>query len=178
VGSSLVRSLALLIIGQHYEAARAGRCSCTNASKSRSGLRFRSAHGWRKWFAQVCGTEMRSCLVFSVNSYNVLRGISEQRRLIVQNLQLQLFCPCLNASPNGSKFCNLCLASKRVCKKKGYDWPSGIAQSVQRLATGWTTQGSKFESRDGAKFFSSPRHPDRFWVPSSLLSNRYRTLFP
>jgi hypothetical protein len=26
---------------------------------------------------------------------------------------------------------------------------SGIAQSVQRLATGWTTEGSEFESRYG-----------------------------
>jgi hypothetical protein len=28
----------------------------------------------------------------------------------------------------------------------------GIAQSVQRLATGWTTEGSDFESRYGQEF--------------------------
>jgi hypothetical protein len=29
---------------------------------------------------------------------------------------------------------------------------AGIAQSVQRLATGWTTEGSEFESRWGQEF--------------------------
>jgi hypothetical protein len=29
---------------------------------------------------------------------------------------------------------------------------AGIAQSVQRLATGWTTKGSEFESRWGQEF--------------------------
>jgi hypothetical protein len=29
---------------------------------------------------------------------------------------------------------------------------AGIAQSVERLATGWTTEGSEFESRWGQEF--------------------------
>jgi hypothetical protein len=29
----------------------------------------------------------------------------------------------------------------------------------------------------GARFFSSPRRPDRFWVTLSLLANVYRGLF-
>jgi hypothetical protein len=30
---------------------------------------------------------------------------------------------------------------------------AGIGQSVQRLATGWTTEGSEFESRKGQEFY-------------------------
>jgi hypothetical protein len=46
----------------------------------------------------------------------------------------------------------------------------GIMQSVQGLAAGGTAEGSEFESR-GARFFSSPRHSDGVWDPTSLLSN-------
>jgi hypothetical protein len=35
----------------------------------------------------------------------------------------------------------------------------------------WVPVGTK-------NFFSSPRRPDRFWAPPSLLSNGYRKLFP
>jgi hypothetical protein len=31
-------------------------------------------------------------------------------------------------------------------------WWAGVAQSVQRLATGWTTEGSEFESQYGQEF--------------------------
>jgi hypothetical protein len=30
----------------------------------------------------------------------------------------------------------------------------------------------------GAIFFSSPQHPDQFWDPSNLMSNRKYELFP
>jgi hypothetical protein len=30
----------------------------------------------------------------------------------------------------------------------------------------------------GSRIFSSPRHPDRLWVPPSFLSSEYRVLFP
>jgi hypothetical protein len=48
-----------------------------------------------------------------------------------------------------------------------------IAQSVWRLAMGWRTQESEFESR----LFCSSRRPARVWGPTSLLSNGYRGRF-
>jgi hypothetical protein len=44
-----------------------------------------------------------------------------------------------------------------------------VAQSVQRLAMGWTVQGS---SAGGGAIFRT--HPDRPWGPPSLLYNVYR----
>jgi hypothetical protein len=55
---------------------------------------------------------------------------------------------------------------------------AGIAQSVQRLATGWKTKGSEFESLWGARILSSPCRPDRLWGLPSLLSNGYLALSP
>ena len=49
---------------------------------------------------------------------------------------------------------------------------TGIAQSVQRLATGWSVRGS---SPDGGEIFRT--RPDRSWGPPSLLYNGYR-VFP
>ena len=46
-----------------------------------------------------------------------------------------------------------------------------VAQSVQRLTTGWTVRGS---NHSGARFSA---RPDRLWGPPSLLYNRYR-VFP
>ena len=48
---------------------------------------------------------------------------------------------------------------------------AGIAQSVKRLATGWTVRGS---NPDGANFRIRPQPP---WGPPSLLYNGYRA-FP
>jgi hypothetical protein len=50
---------------------------------------------------------------------------------------------------------------------------AGIAQSVQRLATGWTVRGS---NPGGGDILRS--RPDRPWGPSSLLYNGYRVSFP
>ena len=47
-----------------------------------------------------------------------------------------------------------------------------VAQSVQRLATGWTVRGS---NRGGVEIFRTC--PDRPWGPPSLLYNGYR-VFP
>jgi hypothetical protein len=46
---------------------------------------------------------------------------------------------------------------------------AGIAQSVQRLATGWMVRGS---NPGGGEIFST--RPDRSWGPPSLLYNGYR----
>ena len=46
-----------------------------------------------------------------------------------------------------------------------------MAQSVERLATGWMDWGSK---AGGSEIFHT--RPDRSWGPSSLLFNGYRTL--
>jgi hypothetical protein len=55
---------------------------------------------------------------------------------------------------------------------------AGIAQSVQRLATGWTTGRSWFDFRREMGIFSSLPCPDRLRGPPSLLSNGYRGLLP
>jgi hypothetical protein len=44
-----------------------------------------------------------------------------------------------------------------------------VAQSVQRLATGWTVRGS---NPGGGEIFRT--RPDRPWVPPNLLYNEYR----
>ena len=49
---------------------------------------------------------------------------------------------------------------------------SPVAQSVQRLATGWTVRGS---NPSESEIFRT--RPDRPWGPPSLLYNRYR-VFP
>jgi hypothetical protein len=46
---------------------------------------------------------------------------------------------------------------------------AGIAQSVQRLTTGWTVRGS---NPGGGEIFLT--RPDRTWGPHSLLYNGYR----
>jgi len=46
---------------------------------------------------------------------------------------------------------------------------AGTAQSVQRLATGWTVRGS---NPGGGEIFRT--RPDRLWGPPSLLYNGYR----
>ena len=46
-----------------------------------------------------------------------------------------------------------------------------VAQSVKRLATGWTVQGS---NRGGCEVFHTC--PDRPWGPPSLLYSGYRVL--
>jgi hypothetical protein len=48
-----------------------------------------------------------------------------------------------------------------------------IAQSVQRLATGWTFREL---NPDGGEIFCT--HPDRPWGPPSILYNGYRVFFP
>jgi hypothetical protein len=49
---------------------------------------------------------------------------------------------------------------------------AGIAQSVYRIATGWTVRGSN--AGEGEIFRT---RPDRPWGPPSLLYNGYR-IFP
>ena len=48
---------------------------------------------------------------------------------------------------------------------------AGIAQSVQRLATSWTVQGT---NTGGGEIFST--RPERPWGPPSLLYNGYRVI--
>ena len=50
---------------------------------------------------------------------------------------------------------------------------AGIAQSVQRLATGWKVRGS---NPDGGEIFRT--RPDRPWGPPTFLYNGYRVFFP
>jgi hypothetical protein len=50
---------------------------------------------------------------------------------------------------------------------------AGIAQSVQRLATGWRVRGS---NPGGGEIFRT--RPDPPWDPHNLLYNGYRVSFP
>jgi hypothetical protein len=52
---------------------------------------------------------------------------------------------------------------------------TGIAEGIG-IATGYGLEGRgvRFRVPVGARNFSSPRRPDRFWGPPSLLSNGYR----
>jgi hypothetical protein len=50
---------------------------------------------------------------------------------------------------------------------------AGIAQSVQRLAMGWTVRGS---NTGGGEILHT--RPDRPWGPPNLLYNGYRFSFP
>ena len=60
---------------------------------------------------------------------------------------------------------------KHFHNRTQYQW-AAIAQSVQRLATGWTVRGSN--PGGGEIFRTCPYRP---WVPPSLLCNGYR-VFP
>jgi hypothetical protein len=86
-----------------------------------------------------------------------------------------------------SKTCNVCLLFKstEICPHTFFcEIPShintqcdthtgtGIAQSVQRLATGWTVRAS---NPGGGEIYQT--RPDRPWGPPSLLYNAYR-VFP
>jgi hypothetical protein len=51
--------------------------------------------------------------------------------------------------------------------------------SVVGIATGYglDERGVGFRVPEESRIFSSPRHPDRLWVPLSLISNGYRRPF-
>jgi hypothetical protein len=44
--------------------------------------------------------------------------------------------------------------------------------------TGWTTVKSCFDSRQGMRYYSSPKRQDKLWGPPSLLFNGYQGHFP
>jgi len=81
------------------------------------------------------------------------------------NVILQLILETYSAS---NKFSTLCMFFKEILI---ITW-SGIAQSVQRLATGWTVRGLKI---GGGEIFRT--RPDRSWGLPSILHNGYR-VFP
>jgi hypothetical protein len=76
----------------------------------------------------------------------------------------------LTSAPQGLEF------AENSSKMSSFHW-STSAQSVYRLATGWTTKGVRVRAVVGARVFFSPRRPDRPWTSQSLLSNGYRGLF-
>jgi hypothetical protein len=67
-------------------------------------------------------------------------------------------------------FPNFFFALFYVCKLNLW---AAIAQSVQRLATGWTVRGS---NPGGGEIFRTC--PERTWGPNSLLHNGYLVSFP
>jgi hypothetical protein len=81
---------------------------------------------------------------------------------VVESLIVLLPC-CLSVSWDGVCTASFLEEQQTRISQTG----AGIAQSVRQLITGWTTEGSEFESR----ISFSPRRPDLFWAPFSLLSN-------
>jgi hypothetical protein len=76
-------------------------------------------------------------------------------------------------------WCNLTACLRQLPRLRGVTWGAamclwaGIAQSVQRLATGWTVRGS---NPGGGEIFRT--RPDRPWGLRSLLYNGYQVCFP
>jgi hypothetical protein len=56
----------------------------------------------------------------------------------------------------------------------------GAGKSAVSIASGYSLDGRGIRVRVpvGARFFSSPRRSDRFWVPANLLSSGYQGRFP
>jgi hypothetical protein len=69
-------------------------------------------------------------------------------------------------------FLSLSFLSHTFCRYVTIAW-AGIAQSVLRLATGWTVRGS---NPGGGEIFRI--RPGRPWDPPSLLNNWYRVSLP
>jgi hypothetical protein len=79
----------------------------------------------------------------------------------------------LHGAQNGQNCSNPSPSNLEMFPSKPYI-SIGIAQSVQRLATSWATEGTDgVRVPVGSRIISSPRRPDRFWGPPDLLSNGY-----
>jgi hypothetical protein len=85
---------------------------------------------------------------------------------------LNLVCGCYDKTCLANLIFIYIVATESLYYTKG-SWSSSVSIAT-RLRPG--RQG--FHSRQGQGiFYSSPR-PDRRWVPPSLISNRYRRIFP
>ena len=86
---------------------------------------------------------------------------------------LQIFKTQLQVLTEQDKFLKNSSSSISIYMASGWFTWTGIAQSVQRLATGWTVRGS---NPGGGEIFRT--RPDRPLGPPSLLYNGQRDSFP
>jgi hypothetical protein len=77
--------------------------------------------------------------------------------------------------PSASLPAVLCSSTFLICLSLHLSWDSSVG-----IATGYGLDGREVGVRVlvRSKMFSSPRHPDQFWGPPSLLFNGYRGFSP
>jgi hypothetical protein len=106
------------------------------------------------------------CAYLELHSLNIYRRITRFERKLYTETQHILYVQYISL-PVSHNVCHL------ITKKKCRSRDSSV---IIVTGCGLDDRGS-IPGRD-KKYFSTPQRPDRLWVPSSLLSNRYRALFP
>jgi hypothetical protein len=85
-------------------------------------------------------------------------------------------CPDVNPGRRGGKPATNAWATARPSHLFFNEEPDS-AVGIERMATGWTNEGSEFRVPVRSRIFSFPRRPDWLWGPPNLW-NGYRGSFP
>jgi hypothetical protein len=119
------------------------------------------------WSEDCCELHQLTALLWTRH----LSVVNDRSQCSVGTAQCSPRRPCWTARSENIR------ASSYLSERRGYrsgvaEDTAGIAQSVQRLAAGWTVWGSTTGAGETVR-----TRPDRPWGPPSLLYNGYR-LFP